>query len=203
MYSGTLPLGTALFACYTVGSTNGIIGPNNFAGGISGIINGSTSWTTLSGNVRFANGDGAQWYDTGGSLVQFLLQTDNNFVWNGTGSTGAARFMLSCQQRSDTSQFGIGPTVGLATNADNQVAVTGASTGGGPLIQSQGIDTNISLRVLGVGTSGVRLGAYTPAGTPTTTTLPAGQWTVWKDTSGGTVKLYYNDGGTLKSVALS
>ena len=43
----------------------------------------------------------------------------------------------------------------------------------------------------------------TKAGLPTTTDIPAGQWAIYKDTSGGTLKLYANDGGTIKSVALT
>ena len=42
----------------------------------------------------------------------------------------------------------------------------------------------------------------TKAGIPTTTDITAGKWAIYKDTSGGTLKLYANDGGTLKSVAL-
>jgi hypothetical protein len=37
---------------------------------------------------------------------------------------------------------------------------------------------------------------------PTVADIPAGTSLLWKDTAGGTVKLYYNDGGALKSVAL-
>jgi len=40
------------------------------------------------------------------------------------------------------------------------------------------------------------------AGVPTTLDIAAGQWAIYKDTSGGTVALYANDGGTIKSVAL-
>jgi len=39
-------------------------------------------------------------------------------------------------------------------------------------------------------------------GIPTTTDIPVGNWAIYKDTSGGTIKLYANDGGTIKSVAL-
>ncbi len=42
----------------------------------------------------------------------------------------------------------------------------------------------------------------TKAGIPTTSDIPAGNWAIYKDTSGGTIKLYANDGGTIKSVAL-
>lgn len=43
----------------------------------------------------------------------------------------------------------------------------------------------------------------TKAGDPTTSDVPAGFWMVWKNTSTGAVKLWANDGGTLKSVALA
>lgn len=40
------------------------------------------------------------------------------------------------------------------------------------------------------------------AGLPTTADIAAGQWAIYKDTSGGTVRLWANDGGTMKSVTL-
>lgn len=43
----------------------------------------------------------------------------------------------------------------------------------------------------------------TGATTPTVADIPNGQTLVWKNSGDGTVKMYYNDGGTLKSVALS
>lgn len=50
--------------------------------------------------------------------------------------------------------------------------------------------------------SGINV-SKTKAGVPTTTDIPQGQWAVYKDTSGGTIKLYANDGGTIKSVTLT
>jgi hypothetical protein len=41
------------------------------------------------------------------------------------------------------------------------------------------------------------------AGDPTTTDIPASAWAIYKNTSSGTVKLWVNDGGTLKSVTLT
>jgi len=40
------------------------------------------------------------------------------------------------------------------------------------------------------------------AGAPTATQIPAGYWAIYKDTTGGTLALYANDGGTIKKVAL-
>ena len=41
------------------------------------------------------------------------------------------------------------------------------------------------------------------SGAPTAANIPPGTSEIWKNTGDGTVKLYYNDGGTLKSVALA
>ena len=46
-------------------------------------------------------------------------------------------------------------------------------------------------------------GVISKAGLPTTSDIAAGQWAVYKDTSGGTVRLWTNDAGTMKSVTLT
>lgn len=43
----------------------------------------------------------------------------------------------------------------------------------------------------------------TKAGLPTTSDIAKGKWAVYKDTSGGTVRLWTNDNGTMKSVTLT
>jgi hypothetical protein len=43
----------------------------------------------------------------------------------------------------------------------------------------------------------------TKAGAPTTTDVPLGTWKVINDTTGGTVGLYVNIGGVLKSILLA
>lgn len=45
--------------------------------------------------------------------------------------------------------------------------------------------------------------AMSKSSAPSTTEIPSGYWRVVKNTNDGTVKLYYNDGGVLKSVALA
>lgn len=44
---------------------------------------------------------------------------------------------------------------------------------------------------------------YVKAGPPTVDQIPPGQWALFKDTTGGTLKIYANDGGTIKSVTLT
>lgn len=43
----------------------------------------------------------------------------------------------------------------------------------------------------------------TSTGAPTAADIPASEFRVWKNTGAGTVRLYVNDSGTLKSVLLS
>lgn len=45
-------------------------------------------------------------------------------------------------------------------------------------------------------------GFLTKAGDPTTTDISSGNWAIYKNTSTGAVKLWANDGGTMKSVIL-
>jgi len=41
------------------------------------------------------------------------------------------------------------------------------------------------------------------AGPPTTDEIAPGEWAMYKDSTGGTLKIYANDGGTIKSVTLT
>ena len=45
--------------------------------------------------------------------------------------------------------------------------------------------------------------AKTKAGAPTTTDVPASAWALIRDTTNNTTKVYYNNAGTLMSVALT
>lgn len=92
---------------------------------------------------------------------------------------------------------------GSVTNAVNYPWVKGAVSGGAVVFAAEGDDTNVAARLIGKGTSGARIGAYSRAAAPTTTDITAGEAAVWKNTADGTVKLYYNDGGTLKAATLA
>jgi len=71
-------------------------------------------------------------------------------------------------------------------------------------------DTGVSRSAAGIiafgnGTQGdasATILAKTKAGAPTTSDVPAGTWALIRDTSGATTKLYYNNAGTLQTVAL-
>ena len=48
----------------------------------------------------------------------------------------------------------------------------------------------------------LELSAYSSSSDPTSSLITAGRYGVWKNTTSGIVKLWYNDGGTMKSIAL-
>jgi hypothetical protein len=71
-------------------------------------------------------------------------------------------------------------------------------------------DTGISRSAAGVlafgngtlGDSSATIVAKTKAGAPSTSDVPAGAWALIRDTTNNTTKVYYNNAGTLMSVAL-
>jgi hypothetical protein len=71
-------------------------------------------------------------------------------------------------------------------------------------------DTSISRNTAGViafGAGGTdsngTILAMTNAGAPTTANVPASTWALIRDTTNNTTKIYYNNAGTLMSVALT
>ena len=92
------------------------------------------------------------------------------------------------------------------TSQGNGVQFSGQNTGSTnpPSVVAIGeTDTNIPLLLSGLGTRGVLTTPFVGAAAPTTTEIVAGRAALWKNSADGTVKLYYNDGGTLKSATLA
>jgi len=83
-------------------------------------------------------------------------------------------------------------TVWKPVNVNGSVINLSFGTDGSSTTVKGGVDTN--------GLFGV---AMQKAGDPNTTDIPNGYWRVVENTSGATIKLWYNDNGTLKSVALT
>lgn len=48
-----------------------------------------------------------------------------------------------------------------------------------------------------------RMIVHQAAADPTTAEVPLNQWVIYKNTTSGTVKLWVNDNGTLKSVTIA
>lgn len=196
-------------ACYT-GSSVGVVGINNFAAGLAGVtgrVNG-TAWTSQGYSMQLPPDALTGWIDTSGNASTMgIASASNTWFFLATTAAGAARQVMSLAMHSDVSGLSISLTTNFGIASANSVRITGASAGAanGPLIQANpnSSDTNVRLTLLGKGVSGVGFGATVDGSTPSTTTVGAGTAQVWKNTGDGTVKLYYNDGGSLKSVTLT
>jgi hypothetical protein len=68
-------------------------------------INGSNGTLYLTGGLVLENNQSINFRDANGTYPSMLTQSDNNWVFYGTGSTGAARPIMSCFMRSDTEPF--------------------------------------------------------------------------------------------------
>ncbi|GEP00617.1 hypothetical protein GCM10007887_04210 [Methylobacterium haplocladii] len=68
---------------------------------------------------------------------------------------------------------------------------------------SDSTDIDVTVEYVGKGAWGPRFGSFRLGSDATAGFIPAGQFLLWKNTSTGTVKFYYNDGGTLKSLTLT
>lgn len=88
-----------------------------------------------------------------------------------------------------------GPTV-TCRNSANSANMT--------LISSDTRNSVVDCVMVGLtSTNGVVLKARSGAGAPTTSDIGVSEWCLWRDTSGATTKLYYNNAGALQSVALA
>jgi hypothetical protein len=150
-------------------------------------VGANTSITGLGSNINFYTAGGYQQFQisnnagatTGYFSVNgasqsgqlFSVGTGNAVI--GTSSTGALRFTTSYS----TEQARVAHTA----SAVNYLQVTGAATGGSPVLSAQGSDTNIDLSLTPKGTGNVRFGTYTG-----TILTPTGYVEI-KD-SGGTVR---------------
>jgi hypothetical protein len=96
---------------------------NNIITAANGRINGAA--TRIANNLNFG------FYDTAGSVLNFRLQSDNNFVMEGTNASGNPRAFLAIAQRSSVSEllfplptaftgtFRVSPTTGIAAAGTN------------------------------------------------------------------------------------
>ena len=101
-------------------------------------------------------------------------------IWEQRNSTNAQTFRLY-RTYTDASNY---ERLGLLTTNTTRYTITSENAGTG------------SARSLEVS-------FYTAASDPTSTDITSGCFSVWKNSGTGTIKLWANDGGTMKSVALA
>ena len=115
------------------------------------------------------------WMDWFNSL-QRLLSSANGVAWGQIDKTGSSLADLAVKLHS---------------------SLTGVSGTGSNHVSS---DENTTLTELNTRDL---LNMQSKAGDPVAADIPAGKWAIYKNTTTSAVKLWVNDGGTLKSVALT
>jgi hypothetical protein len=188
---------------YTGTCTGAVVSGNYLSNG--GVV--APQSVTSSHNIFASHGKTFGTYDSAGKPLELTCQSDDNLVWWGTNSVGGQRLIMDMYQRSDTSLLFLGPEVAIATNEGNHVrvqgAAAGAAPGNSPIIYPFGADTNIPLRIGGHGNSGALLAVSTSGVPPTTSDISNNFLGIWHNTTDGSVKLYANIAGIMKSVALT
>jgi hypothetical protein len=137
----------SLYGGTAAGSPGIIVFGNNT--GASGVVTSSGNFgfgtTTPVGRVHIAGGNlvlensrQLTLLDASGSSPNLIVQGDNNFVFYGTGSTGASRALLQCAMRSDTSPFQVNAPLkigaaGVAFKSVLKATVTQNPNSGSPL----------------------------------------------------------------------
>jgi hypothetical protein len=92
------------------------------------------------------------------------------------------------------------PFNNLAIEARNSANSSDIAVMGVATVNS--VNDIITFGNLSASSAGVILTRRSKAGAATTSDIPDGCWALWRDTSGATTKLIYNNGGSLQSVAL-
>jgi hypothetical protein len=177
------------------------------------VLCNATNNSVALGNTSTAgfgvNGDGtpaivvssSERFSVSASLL--ALQNDANF---GISFSSGLAFQADTFIRRD----GTGNTLAMRNGTSNQTlrlyrTFTDASNYERLAITATGT-TRFGILVQNAGTGSARsleVSFYTSASDPTSTDITSGCFSVWKNSGTGTIKLWANDGGTMKSVALA
>lgn len=88
----------------------------------------TTNPLDLSSDLLLENNFHMQWHDTHGGIVQFCCQSDNNFVFTNTDSTGAGYAVFAHQGHSTGATFDFFVPLGLSTPLSPGSGGTGAAS---------------------------------------------------------------------------
>jgi hypothetical protein len=190
-----------------------------------GAATGAISWIGAQGETNsalgiYANGAGTITLGTNGvagntqfqvlhtaSASRSITVTGSN-VGNPTIGVTAGNLAITPSVIVAGPSLSIGTTPALATGFNLPYASTVSSrnnANSGDIFLAFATTVNAVADVVKVGTNsvGTIVQGRSFNGGPNTTDLPAGFFTVWRDTGGATTKLYYNNAGAIQSVALA
>ena len=123
-------------------------------------------------------------------------------------ASGTTTFASSVVISGSALKIGANPAQSSGLGLPYQTAVSSrnqANNGDTTLILATALNALNDIVLVGSGGSsiGTVIRARSGGAAPNATDLPASHFTVWRDTGGGTTKLYYNNAGTVQSVALA
>lgn len=150
--------------------------------------------------INFATGGTIRWIiQNAGHLT---TNADNTYDIGAAGATRPRDVYVGTSVRVGTNPAGAGTLrmpYGNGLYARN-------NANGADILVADTVTVNSVADIVKIGTSnsnGVILYRRSGAGAPTASDIAASEWCLWRDTSGATTKLYYNNAGTLQSVALT
>lgn len=156
--------------------------------------------TSSSGDLKFtaggavANWDGVEFYGTSANTYDLGTST---FTWR-TGYFGTAVAVGTNPASAGAIRLA------YATDGTKSIATRNATNAADyVLIEAWTANSVANLTAVGRASGGVILTARSGGAAPGTSDLAAGEWCLWRDTVGGTTKLYYNNAGAIESVALA
>lgn len=98
---------------------------------------------------------------------------------------------------------GTAGAINIPYNTGGLLARNSTNNGDVPIIEIFTRNSIANVVVVAQGSAGALVQGRSGGAAPTTSDLFVGQFTVWRDTGGATTKLYYNNAGTIQSVALA
>jgi hypothetical protein len=139
-------------------------------------IGGAANSANLFVNGGIRIGNGSVWGNNG--TLFFLHEADNRLgIRNGTNAQGVRLY----RTYTDASNY---ERLAFLTSNTTRFTITSENAGTGAARQ-------------------IEVSFYTSASDPTSSDITSGCFGVWKNSGTGTIKLWANDGGTMKSVSLA
>jgi hypothetical protein len=167
-----------------------------------GVFDWTTTANTLTlGTDKLGTGSDRGINITIGGTVVWSATTDGNLLIN-QKSGALASAMLEVQYQGTSIMRVKLATIDCFQNIGFPNATQLINWGGDVTIARSGSGV-IEFGTAGTANSNACILAKTKAGAPTTSDVPASSWALIRDTTNATTKLYYNNAGTLQSVALT
>lgn len=160
-------------------------------------------------DIALAQGRKLEFRNTAATYFsQILMDSSDLLKLQVHDGSGTQQNIFSVQTGTTTPPFFIYQTTVLARSSANFFRATGGASGGSLQadaiifgVDSNSSETDVAMKLTGKGIAGPMMKAYQLTNAPTTSQLSDGYACIAKLSSDGSIKLYYNDGGSIKASA--